>query len=416
MSWAACAFIAAFVGLLGAACAWGIAALCVEWYEIPSMDFQAAFFVFVVMLFGGVGSSAGGFVLARLLHRAWLPTLGIASGSVIGLGAVALLICWVLADIPPEWNGHSLDLVVEFKLPKDAPDPATLKAEDVGVAFSSSRLWSQTRWSRMGQLLTPEARREGDRWVVPGRVHIFTTSGKRAVTYFLDGTRGFGFELPLPGHPGPEFAKWSGWLPEERDGKPWPEDRAMYRFRVEEVVPPPPPPDPQVVRAQKFAALKADATLADLLEFESYEAPAEWKQKITDYAVAHPKELAAAIRDPKQEGVALAVVGRVPVIAPEVIAAMNSTVDDLAAEIEKFYQMDETDSRYYDVALQIRTRFEQWRHAWWHVHGVAHLDGRPPLERLMALARSKPQGKQVDDILINGEAHLKALEPVAATR
>jgi hypothetical protein len=162
--------------------------------------------------------------------------------------------------------------------------------------------------------------------------------------------------------------------------------------------------------------LKADATLADLLEFESYEAPADWKQKITDYAVAHPKELAAAIRDPKQEGVALAVVERVPVIAPEVIAAMNSTVDDLAAEIEKFYQMDETDSRYYDVALQIRTRFEQWRHAWWHVHGVAHLDGRPPLERLMALARSKPQGKHIDDILINGEAHLKALEPVAATR
>ena len=57
---------------------------------------------------------------------------------------------------------------------------------------------------------------------------------------------------------------WSEWLPRRgADGGPWPATKISYRFRVQRMRPEPPAPDPEVEEAGRFAALAADALLAE---------------------------------------------------------------------------------------------------------------------------------------------------------
>ena len=102
--------------------------------------------------------------------------------------------------------------------------------------------------------------------------------------------------VPLPAHPTHEHEAWSEWLPRRgADGGPWPATKISYRFRVQRIEPEPPAPDPEVEEAGRFAALAADAPLAEWLEFFAVDAPEERAAAIRKVAQERPAELAALI-------------------------------------------------------------------------------------------------------------------------
>ncbi len=93
-------------------------------------------------------------------------------------------------------------------------------------------------------------------------------------------------------------------------------------------------------------------------------------------------------------------------IHPDVVQAIRDVARDLAGDIRRFNAMQTGETGYVDLGARIRGRFGDWHRAWWTVHRVTGLDGRPPLEELLALARVRSDKGFMQEVILNAEAHL----------
>jgi hypothetical protein len=71
--------------------------------------------------------------------------------------------------------------------------------------------------------------------------------------------------------------------------------------------------------------------------------------------------------------------------------------------------MKTDEAGYYDLGNVIRNRFKSWHVAWWTVHRVGGLDGRPPLEEIVRLASVKKEDGFMQEVIGDAEAHLGGL-------
>jgi len=226
-----------------------------------------------------------------------------------------------------------------------------------------------------------------------------------------------GFLITLPARPGKKYEQWSDWFPDPPPGRPqWPDTEPSCRYRVQQIIPPPPPPDPAVVDAQKLAALKPDAPLAEYLSFLKRDAPAERYQAVDKVIEQRPAELAQLIRsdDSNLREPALAVVTRLSRITPEISDAVLAEQRRLVDELKQFNEMKPDDPKFTDVQIQLRTRFNYWHQAWWTVHQLTGVDGRPPVQELLDLANVRAKDTTLDEIVANAQAHLDGIKQVPA--
>lgn len=62
-----------------------------------------------------------------------------------------------------------------------------------------------------------------DEWII----------SQRMIAAVLTGVELTGFLVSIPGRPGREFLEWSDWKPRpQAPNPPWPDTKALYRFRV----------------------------------------------------------------------------------------------------------------------------------------------------------------------------------------
>jgi len=178
MSWLASIFIGLLTGGLGLGLAGVIANACVSWYRISSFEGKAGYFVVFTALLGGVAGFILGVVAARIAAGAqhgFVKGLVLALAVTAGIGGVAALVSWRLADIPPEIDGSDLDLQVEIRLPAAHAAPADSAGNShlrLGSVVNSTY-----RKSEMGELHIADARLEDGRWIVAGTVYVFTSRG-----------------------------------------------------------------------------------------------------------------------------------------------------------------------------------------------------------------------------------------------
>jgi hypothetical protein len=97
-------------------------------------------------------------------------------------------------------------------------------------------------------------------------------------------------------------------------------------------------------------------------------------------------------------------------ISPEVTEAMRTEGRKIALALRDFNQMKSDDPEFYNVQVALRSRFSHWHHAWWNVHRITGVDGRPPVQEILDLARVRAKETSMDEIVINAEAHLRGLE------
>jgi hypothetical protein len=269
------------------------------------------------------------------------------------------------------------------------------------------------RKSRDGKLKFAEARLENGRWVIPAEVLLFTMRGHRSIDFAM-GDRSFGgFLIPLPARPGKKFQQWSDWFPNPPPGRPpWPDTEPSCRFRLQQILPPPPPPDPAVVDARNFAALKPEAPLSECLSFLNRCAPTERYQAVDKVIEQRPTELAQLIRskDSNLREPALAAVARLSQVTPEISDAVLAEQCQLAAELKRFNNMKAEDPKFYEVQIQLRTRFNYWHRAWWTVHQLTRVDGRPPVQELLDLANIRAKDSTMDEIVASAQAHLDGIK------
>lgn len=414
--------IALFVGLLTGTLGFFVAgfygaAYC-KWYRVSTFEGAAGYVMAAIAMLGAIL----GLIIAGVVSRfiavdstpGFFKGLGVSCGLVIGIAAITTVISWLLADIPPKIGGRYLNLEVEIRLPVGQTNPPTSVIKDPKLTLGSVINHKQ-RKSEDGELRLAEARFENGRWIVPGSVRVFTMRGRRSIYSQMGSESVQGFLVPLPARPGKKFENWSEWEPRPRGGATWPDTNPSYRFRVQRVLPPPPEPDPAIVEAERFAALKPDAPLEQWLVFLRREAPEDRNQSILKVVNARQPELAKLIASTNcaTREMALNTVMNLSRVSPEVSEAVLAEGRQLGSALKDFNQMKSDDPDFYNVQVALRSRFSYWHHAWWRVHQITRVDGRPPVQEILDLARVRAKDTSMDEIVINAEAHLRGLEPVA---
>lgn len=236
MSWLISIVVALITaGLCGAGALW-LSVHAVQWYRVTSREGASGYAAIGLALLGAIGSLIIGFIAARIgVAQGWggfggqlLWSLGVCAGllALTGLGAR------LFADVPPRLGGEELDLDIELRFPAEATSKPADEAGQSRIELGAmARFKRVVRMRRSGDLFFDQARIEDGRWVLPGRVPVFTTRGKRVLLVTING-KSEGFLVPLPGRPTQRETQWSDWLPKAPQ-KPGPYQNVLgYRFRV----------------------------------------------------------------------------------------------------------------------------------------------------------------------------------------
>ncbi len=241
MTWIVSIFVAFICGVLGLLLGGFIANSCVTWYQISSREGASGYFVILIAIGGGIAGFILGFIAARIVVWNYGPGFGRellnALAAVLLVSGVSVLICRVLADIPPTIDRRELSLEVEFRFPNTfGSDKSPTSTGDWQFTFASLAGQARRKY-RDGTIQTDKTRYEKGQWIVPTQVELFTERGGRSVTLALrDATEVMGFLLPLPARPSATFEQWSDWLPRQQaNGQPWPSDKMSCRFRVQKI-------------------------------------------------------------------------------------------------------------------------------------------------------------------------------------
>jgi hypothetical protein len=419
MSWIASVFIAVLTGTLALFVAGFIGALSMRWYHVSNFEGGSAYGTMAIAIMGGMAGFFLGLVISRFGGGASTPGffkgLGWSWGAVLIIGAVSTAISFLLADIPPKIDGKYLDLEVEVKLAAGDTNFTPGITTNISL-FLGSVVNHVQRKSEKGEVNIEEARRENGRWVIPGNVGIFTMRGKRSIALNFEEKNVAGFLVPLPARPGKKYEEWSDWGPRPKEGT-WPETNPSYRFRVRPVTPPPPPPDPAVVDAGQFAGLRPDASLEQWLPFMNNSHASEERTKaIMKQVETRQTELAWLIRttNSSMRELALSAVPKLTSMNLEVKDAVLTEGREIADGVRKFNEMKSDEPRFWDVQIELRSRFNYWKQAWWVVHQRFSLDGKPPVKEIYDLALVRATETSMDEIEVNARVILEALEPAAS--
>ena len=256
MSWLASGIVALATAAVGLVLGGYVASLAVAWYRVSSFEGGSGYFVVAWALLGFVVGLIVGLVMSRVvagsLHLGLWKTLLASQTAIATLALIVGGVARVAADVPPTLDGERLLLAVELRWPASvqgspAADTTPRRLRLYSVSGGTAR------GSRDGALWMEDARREAERWVVPGAVAVYTSRGDRMLAIEPAPEGATGFMVPLPAHPGRAQLAWSDWLPHASDG-------FAMRFRVL--------PVNQPVRVQTFGPWKI-ATVAD--GFHDYE-------------------------------------------------------------------------------------------------------------------------------------------------
>lgn len=423
MNWLIASITALLTGVVGLFSVGFLGSFCVTWYRISSREGGSGYFVIALALLGAVASFFIGIVTTYFVapdHSGlgFLKAFGTSSGVVLLLTGIATLLCWALADIPPTVDGKELRLEVELRLPAGETVPAVFN-EDKN-SFTMARVSNHRRANSWpGKMDFSKATLVNGRWVIPASVFLFTRRGMRVIEIQIEGREMEGFGLPLPASPGMRFVEWSDWLPRMMGkGQSWPDTRLSYRFRVRPIEPPPPEPTQEELAAKKFAALKPEAPLAQWLEFVDDSVP-ERAAAVMAIVSTRQSELAQLISNPDAalREKALSAVPSLRAPTAEITDATLAEGREIAAGIRRFNEMKAEDPQFYNVQVELRTRFNYWKQAWWTIHQIQNLDGRPPVQEIFDLAQVRAQGTSMDEIVLNARVILDALNrpaPAAA--
>ena len=100
--------------------------------------------------------------------------------------------------------------------------------------------------------------------------------------------------------------------------------------------------------------------------------------------------------------------------APELAEAVLAEGHDIAADIRMFNELPNTDPKYNEVPPGLRSRFNDWKQAWWTISQCLGVDGRRPVQENYDLATVRARGTAMDEIEGNARVILDQLNKSAA--
>lgn len=217
MSWGTSILIAVILGAIGAVAAFGMASLAVDWLRISSREGEAGYFAVLMGLIGIIAGMVIGIVVSRYMGGAgfagFAKAFGVSLGILMALVGAGGGLARLQYDPIPMADGRHLSLEVEVRgFPALDFDPATAKSQSWEVAPFHAWLGAFDGDSRGIDMRFGEARKEADRWIVPGSVLFFT--GKKELYFGVqvgrDGPNVF-MNADAPRPLDPAKSEWSTW-------------------------------------------------------------------------------------------------------------------------------------------------------------------------------------------------------------
>lgn len=258
VSWLA-SFGIATVAAVAALLAGGVvASWCVDWYRVSSFEGNSGFFVVFMALLSGAGGAIVGLTVARACASSTgmnaFTALGLSVAIVLAVAGGVAASARLFADVPPEIDGERLFLLVELRWPAGQRPPSP------GAGAGIIRLGSLSGWTlrveEPGPLFLEDARLDGDYWIVPGVVPIFTSRGTPVINAFVGNTQVTSFLPPLRRFRRKNDLQWSEWRPAAVEGQPLIGIPVSYRYRVSRRSMP--------VRRQAIGPLTIDTVLSEV--------------------------------------------------------------------------------------------------------------------------------------------------------
>lgn len=412
MKWLSFALSSLPAALLGLLAGGYIGARQISWFRLSEANGTQYYRVIALaMLFGIVGLVAGLIIARQLSVHDTASSLRAAtesSGGVLALAAVVFGVSRYFGHVPPTIDGQQLTLQVEIRLPPGHAKPVVpTQNADGSYRTYASFFYLISVDDRIGRYFGFQgdcdegaARDEGGRWILPGHLLLETSQGKRLLEFHVVGVDMIRLIAPIPAHPGAESMQWSGWLPERDDaGRPWPDSKPSYRFRVQKVEPRKEVATRDSDEASDFArdearlnAIPSDAPLTAYFEFTRYNAPERIKLLAMDRMAARPtfaSDMKALMlsADADEAGGVLRLIERVPHPTNELIAAVEFVGQDLAERMRTMNATPAKDDPDFLRANDVALRFYGW------INAVAKLRAKdggnfiPELRTIVELSR-----------------------------
>lgn len=316
MSWLVSFFSAVLCGVTGLVLAGFIANACVTWYHISSFEGGSGYFVVFMALLGGVIGFVAGLITSAVVAANGGATgarFGIPLAVVAGLALIVTALAWMGGDVPPTLRGDRILLAVELRAPAGWKPSNRIRAGSNWIELASVGSNGAVRHSVSNAIELKDARFEEDRWVIPGSVRVFTTTGGRAVTITLGNEETARFLVPLPARPGIELESWSAWLPDTSD--PTAASGFRYRFRVRragDVYREREAADEawREEKRRRFEALTPESPLEEWVGFlEGGGDSSSWQSRAGEVVKSRPDELVALVASPDPDVAAGAIRG-----------------------------------------------------------------------------------------------------------
>jgi hypothetical protein len=398
MSWLVSIFVGLVTGVAAGLEAGFVADLCVGWYRISSFEGASGYFIVFMGLLGAVVGLVIGIVCSLWSRPNFLRGLGSALGSTAVLALFVGGVCRLGADLPPQIDGHELELAIEVRSPEGVAVPQATE----GHHPSAEVIVFHSRGQPLGELRLDEATQVDGRWVVPVTVPLQTSSAQKFLRVYFNQDYNELFRLPLRSYPRREDFEWSSWIeagwPVDQP-KPAPEASFWMRYRIRLVEPPPPGPTREQVAVRvaaedeaKFQTVGADAPIASWLPYTRYGTP-EARLKI---AIAHITarddfvvELSSLMlsEDPEVRADALRVtehLDRPPAALATPVAEVGRQI---AAAIRAVNGRTTEQDPGYEGAAAVAIQFSAWMVAVRTLQGRDGVDFTPELGAVLELAR-----------------------------
>jgi hypothetical protein len=289
---------------------------------------------------------------------------GAGMGLVLGIAAVSWLVAHALGDVPPTLRGGHLHVLAELRCPPGWQPTGKMKAGYSTLRLDSIDAGNRLRNSGNGQLDWKTARQEDGRWILPARVFLYTSTGRRGLTFDLGGQEAVRFLAPIPAHPDENLEKWSRWLPHGAEG-------FSYRFRV-----------------QLSNDLLAEQNRRDEAERDAH------TKKMRELSESPAAQIAGMrSKDRSQIELVLESFQGVKGIPAECVGPLREVAGFIAAEIQRFRET--TDSKNPDpfLAAELKQFFVAWCSAW--ERAVRENHAGIPAE-LDAIAKQAAAGAKLD--------------------
>jgi hypothetical protein len=97
---------------------------------------------------------------------------------------------------------------------------------------------------------------------------------------------------------------------------------------------------------------------------------------------------------------------------PEIRDAVIAEGQEITEGLRRFNTMKSDDPKLWSTQMELRSRFADWKRAWWIVHKAFGLDGKPPVQEIHDLAMARAKATTMDEIVVNAKAILNALNPI----